>query len=197
MSSGTLTSPVVRSLTPDEAKELLDRGELVLIDVRTDIERAEIHAVGSVHIPLDRLNPQDVLKQYDGKIIACICKAGNRSPRAIQTLLQAGATRVANVVGGTEAWARAGLPVERQSRVIPLERQVLIAAGMLVLLGVVGGYTMHPWGFLLSGFVGAGLVFAGMTGFCGMGLLLAKMPWNRVHTRCSDTKDRGGSCVVS
>jgi rhodanese-related sulfurtransferase len=184
-------------MTPDQAKELLDRGELVLIDVRTDIERAAIHAVGSVHIPLDQFDAQDVLKRYDGKIIACICKAGNRSPQAVDALLQAGATRVANVLGGTEAWARAGLPVERQSRVIPLERQVLIAAGMLVLVGVILGYAVHPWGFALSGFIGAGLIFAGSTGFCGMGLLLAKMPWNRVHTRCSDTKDRGGSCVVS
>lgn len=197
MTSTTPPNPVIQSLTPDQAKRLLDQGELVLIDVRTDIERAAVHAVGSVHIPLDRLNADEIVKQHDGKIIACICKTGSRGSQAAQALVQAGATRVAHVVGGTEAWVNAGLPVNRQVRVIPLERQVLIAAGSLVLLGVMLGYTAHPWAFLLSGFVGAGLVFAGLTGFCGMGLLLAKMPWNRFKTPSVDTKDRGGSCVVS
>lgn len=197
MSSTTMVSPVIQSLTPPEAKTLLDQEALVLIDVRTDIERAAIYPVGSIHIPLDRFDAQEVLKRYEGKTIACICKAGNRSPKAIEALLQAGATRVANVVGGIEAWSRAGLPVERQSRVIPLERQVLIAAGTLVLLGVILGYAVHPWGFALSGFIGAGLIFAGSTGFCGMGLLLAKMPWNRFRTDSGEKKDQGASCVVS
>ena len=84
------------------------------------------------------------------------------------------------VDGGIEAWKQAGLPVARNARA-PLElmRQVQIAAGSLILLGAVLAATLSPWFLLLSGFVGAGLVFAGVSGFCGMALLLARMPWNR------------------
>jgi predicted branched-subunit amino acid permease len=84
------------------------------------------------------------------------------------------------VTGGTEAWSAAGLAVTRGARrAIGLERQVRIGAGALVVLGVVLARVAHPDFVWLAAFVGAGLVFAGVTGFCGMGLLLAKAPWNR------------------
>ena len=83
------------------------------------------------------------------------------------------------IAGGTKAWIDAGLPVTRSEvQVISLERQVRIAAGSLVLVGAVLGWLVHPGFFGLSAFVGAGLVFAGITDFCGMGLLLARLPWN-------------------
>ena len=85
-----------------------------------------------------------------------------------------------NVEGGTKACEQAGLPLVRGKQVISLERQVRIAAGSLVLTGVILGWFVHPIFFGLSAFVGAGLVFAGVTDTCGMGLLLARMPWNRV-----------------
>jgi hypothetical protein len=78
------------------------------------------------------------------------------------------------------AWERAGLPMVRGARgSISLERQVRIGAGTLVLAGVVMGWLIHPAFFGFSAFVGAGLVFAGVTDWCGMGMLLAKMPWNQ------------------
>src|SRR5208282_4038589 len=84
------------------------------------------------------------------------------------------------VAGGTLAWEDAGLPVVcSASTVISLERQVRIAAGLLVLAGVLLARFVHPWFIGLSAFVGAGLVFAGITDYCGMGLLLAKLPWNQ------------------
>ena len=83
------------------------------------------------------------------------------------------------VEGGTKAWEAAGLPVVRGQGVISIERQVRIGAGTLVLLGVLLGSWVDPFWFFLSGFVGAGLIFAGITDWCGMGLLLAKMPWNQ------------------
>jgi rhodanese-related sulfurtransferase len=88
---------------------------------------------------------------------------------------------VYNVEGGTAAWERAGLQVVRREgrRVISLERQVRIAAGSLVLIGVTLGWLVHPALFGLAAFVGLGLVFAGVTDWCGMGLLLARMPWNQ------------------
>ena len=85
-----------------------------------------------------------------------------------------------NVEGGTQAWDAAGLPVIRGQKAISLERQVRIAAGSLVLTGAVLSHWVHPWWIGLSGFVGAGLIFAGITDTCGMGLLLARMPWNNV-----------------
>jgi hypothetical protein len=84
------------------------------------------------------------------------------------------------VEGGTDGWVRAGCPVERSDRkTISLERQVRIGAGLLVLLGVAMGFGLHAGYFALSAFVGAGLVVAGITDWCGMGMLLARMPWNR------------------
>lgn len=183
----------IRPLSPTDAKAMCDRGELVIVDVRTEVERAAVHAVGSQHIPLDRFNAAEVLKQHDGKTIACICKAGTRGAKAAQALIDAGCTRVANITGGTDAWAAAGLPVQRSAGVLPLERQVLIGAGAFVLAGVLLAYFVHPYFVLLSGFVGVGLMFAGLTGFCGLGMVLARMPWNRNLTN----KNCGGaSCAA-
>jgi rhodanese-related sulfurtransferase len=103
--------------------------------------------------------------------------------------LAAGLTSVANVEGGTLACVEAGLPVVRGKKAISLERQVRIAAGSLVLIGVLLGWLVHPALAGLAAFVGAGLVFAGLTDTCGMGLLLARMPWNRVQ-------DCGASCCA-
>jgi len=101
----------------------------------------------------------------------------------------AGFPNVLSVEGGTDAWQRAGLPVVRgQDKVISLERQVRIAAGLLVLIGIAMGWLVHPVFLGLSAFVGAGLTFAGITDWCGMGMLLAKMPWNQ--------RGGGGSCAV-
>ncbi len=184
----------VTPLSPAEAKAKLDSGELVIIDVRTEVEHATVHAAGVHHVPLDRINTADLLKRFDGKTIACICKGGTRGGKAAQALLDAGAPSVANIVGGTQAWEAAGLPVEKSSNVIPIERQVLIAAGGLVVTGVALAYFVSPWWVSLSAFVGCGLMFAGISGFCGMALVLAKMPWNR---NLSNKKCGGQSCVAS
>jgi rhodanese-related sulfurtransferase len=100
---------------------------------------------------------------------------------ACARLQAAGQANVVNVEGGTLAWAEAGLPVVRGPKAISLERQVRIAAGSLVLLGAVLGWFVHPAFVGLSAFIGAGLVFAGVTDTCGMALLLARMPWNQVR----------------
>ena len=80
--------------------------------------------------------------------------------------------------GGATAWDKAGLPVVRSRRSLPMFRQIQIGAGGMVLLGLALGLAWPQW-LWLSAFVGAGLVFAGVTGFCGLGLLLARMPWNK------------------
>lgn len=108
-----------------------------------------------------------------------ICRSGSRGRQAAERFHAAGFTRVVNVEGGTLAWERAGLPVVRGRAAVALERQVRIAAGALVVLGTALGAFVHPAFLGLAAFVGAGLVFAGVTDTCGLGMLLARMPWNR------------------
>lgn len=154
-------------------------GALDLIDVRTPVEFAEIHVEFAKNVPLDGLDPADVMQERDQeKTLYIICRSGARGEKARQAFADAGFTNVVNVEGGTLACEATGLPLVRGQKMMSLERQVRIAAGSLVLLGVILGWQVHPGFFGLSAFVGVGLIFAGITDFCGMGLLLAKMPWN-------------------
>lgn len=161
---------------------------VTLIDVRTPAEHGEIHIPGSRLMPLDRLDP-DAVKTSAGQCVL-ICRSGNRAGQAYQKLTAAGCENLVVLDGGVTAWESAGLPVNRGEKTISLERQVRIAAGLLVLAGVILGTWVHPGFYAIGAFVGAGLVFAGVTDWCGMGMLLAKMPWNRR----SGGKCAGNSC---
>lgn len=171
------------TITPAKLNELLRSGQPVqVIDVRTPAEFREVHLDCARNMPLDELDAAALLKtrqQAPGGRLYVVCRSGNRSRQACEQLAQAGHKDVVSVEGGTLACVDAGLPVARGKRAVSLERQVRIAAGSLVLLGVALGWFVHPWAFGLSAFVGAGLVFAGITDTCGMGLLLARMPWNK------------------
>ena len=112
--------------------------------------------------------------------LVIICGSGNRAAQARERLARLGFSNLACLAGGLAAWEASGFPVERDERAPwSLERQVRVAAGALVLAGAALGWLAHPGFHGLSAFVGAGLVFAGVTDWCGMGLLLAKAPWNR------------------
>jgi len=156
---------------------------LRLIDVRTPAEFAELHAATAINLPLPDVSPASLsaLGHADPAApVYVVCQSGKRAEAACVRLASSGFARAIVVSGGTEAWVAAGLPVVRgSSKAIGIERQVRIGAGALVLLGVVLAQTVNANFVWLSAFVGAGLVFAGVTGFCGMGLLLAKAPWNR------------------
>jgi rhodanese-related sulfurtransferase len=167
-------------LDPKSVQEAHAAGKVRLIDVRTPAEHGEIHIEGSDLMPLDRLAPE----QVRGPVVL-VCRSGKRAEQARQKLAAAGCQDLAVLEGGVLAWERAGLPVKRGRGAISLERQVRIAAGLLVLTGVVLGFLVHPAFFGLSAFVGAGLTFAGLTDWCGMALLLAKMPWNQRTSACS------------
>jgi len=149
-----------------------------LIDVRTPAEFGSVHAKGAVNHPMESFKAEQVEYARDQEIHV-ICQAGGRSMKISQILETAGFTNIVNVEGGTSAWESAGLPVQKGKKVMSLERQVRIAAGSLVVIGAVVGQFVHPGGFGLSAFVGAGLVFAGITDTCGMGMMIARMPWNR------------------
>jgi rhodanese-related sulfurtransferase len=151
---------------------------IALIDVRTPAEYGSIHADGAVNHPMESLQLEKIHFSKEDEIHV-ICQSGGRSLKVSQKLEAAGFTHIVNIEGGTSAWHAARLPVVEGKKVMSLERQVRIAAGSLVVIGAAIGQFVHPGGFALSAFIGAGLVFAGVTDTCGMGMMIAKMPWNR------------------
>lgn len=184
----------MKTITPAELHELIRQGKRVeLVDVRTPVEFRELSVEGAVNVPLDRLDPSEVMKSRKAspdEPLFVICRSGSRGRQAAQKFHQAGHTNVINVEGGTLACEAAGLPVVRGKKAMSLERQVRIVAGSLVLLGAALGWFVHPAFIAISAFIGAGLVFAGITDTCGMGMLLARMPWNQVKPEKSPTAAR-------
>ena len=182
----------VTTIKPKDFAELCKDGKKIdLIDVRTPVEYREVHVGIARNVPLDRL---DVAAQMQGRNgsttepLYVICRSGSRGQQACEKFVKAGFSNVVNVEGGTLACVEAGLPVVRGKKAVSLERQVRIAAGSLVLLGAALSF-VHPAFVGLSAFVGAGLVFSGITDTCGMGMILARMPWNRV------SQDSTSSCA--
>ena len=178
----------VTTISPRELADLCKSGQVELLDVRTPVEYRELHVGAALNVPLDRLEPVALMQARNGsrdEPLYVICRSGSRGRQACEKFLAAGFTNIVNVEGGTLAWAECGLPVVRDKKAISLERQVRIAAGLLVLLGALLGWLIHPAFVGLAAIVGAGLVFAGITDTCGMGLLLARMPWNQVKESSS------------
>jgi len=152
-----------------------------VIDVRTPAEFEEVHATLTSNVPLDALDAEKFLtsrRGREGKPVYILCRTGNRACQACEKFLQAGFDNVYVVEGGIESWVNGGLPIVRGRKTMSIERQVRVVAGSLILLGVLLGYTNIHW-IWLSGFVGAGLVFTGITDSCVMGMILARMPWNQ------------------
>jgi rhodanese-related sulfurtransferase len=170
---------MLKTITPREAGQLLREGA-TLVDVREPDEHARARIPGARNLPLSRLEEAE-LAVHQGKPVLFHCRSGARTAgNADRLAAKAGSCEAYIVEGGLDAWRQAGLPVaEDRRQPLELMRQVQIAAGSLVLLGVVLGTFVSPWLYGLSGFVGAGLVFAGVTGTCGMANLLRLMPWNR------------------
>lgn len=172
------------TISPKQLHETVCGGCSVdLIDVRTPAEFGEVHVPFAKNIPLDRLDASQIAKERAGKNspLYVICRSGSRAKQACDKLIAAGCTQVVNVDGGTLAWDQAGLQVVRGKKVLSLERQMRIVAGGLVFAGVMLGTFVHPYLYGLSGFVGLGLVFAGVTDICPMAMTLARMPWNQVN----------------
>jgi len=180
LSSG---SDAPRTISPASLFELHASGQPVeLIDVRTPAEYRAVHATIARSEPLESLDAAAVASARTSKdqLLYVICKSGQRGQKACAAFAAAGyGNLVVNVEGGTDAWAAAGLPVVKGRSTLPLEGQVRIVAGTIVLLGCVLGAIATPWFYLLSAFGGLGLIVAGFTGMCPMGMFIAKMPWNR------------------
>jgi rhodanese-related sulfurtransferase len=170
---------VLEPITPAAARQLIERNKAVLIDIREPEEHAREHIVGARLVPISGFDQHDFDRDHD-KAVIVHCRSGMRTAEHAASIIARGFPRAFALEGGLEAWKKAGLPVHvDRSRPIELIRQVQIGAGALVLLGLALALAINPWFAALSAFVGAGLVFAGATGFCGMARLLAVMPWNR------------------
>jgi rhodanese-related sulfurtransferase len=171
---------MLKTITPEEAARLLREEGATLLDVREPDEHARERIPGARNLPLSRLEEVEVAL-HGGRPVLFHCRSGARTEgHAARLAAKAGMVEAYAIEGGLEAWKRAGLPVaEDRRQPIEMMRQVQIAAGSLVLLGVLLGGLMAPAFYALSGFVGAGLVFAGLTGTCGLARVLRLMPWNR------------------
>jgi rhodanese-related sulfurtransferase len=180
-------------ISPTDLREALTQGCL-LVDVREPVEHAEEHIAGARLIPLGQLEQQADSMDREGPLVI-MCRSGKRGAQALAKLKALGFNNTRNLEGGIEAWKGAGLPVSKSAgKVFPLMQQVQIIIGLGVLTGVVLSFLAHPNWILLSGFFGAGLVFAGSTGWCGMAILMSKMPWNRVSGQSSCAS---GSCAAA
>ena len=170
----------MKSISPAELQKILvAQPSAPVIDVRTPVEFAEVHVPQARSVPLDELKP-DALQLQKDQPVYLLCRSGQRATKAAEKFAREGFTQPVVIEGGTLAWIDANLPVTRSAvKVISLERQVRITAGAIVFIGVLLAHFVNFHFIWLSGFVGAGLVFAGITDFCGMGLLLAKLPWNK------------------
>lgn len=175
------------SIESTDFKERIHSGEdCHILDVRSPAEFLGRHLLGAVNVPMSSLSADVVRSKFGStdKKIYVVCHSGGRSRKACEQLASQG-LNVINVVGGTSACLSLGMPAEKSSGgAISIERQVRIAAGTLVLIGFFLGFFVHPYGYILSALVGAGLAFAGITDTCAMGLLLAMMPWNQVSDSC-------------
>lgn len=185
-----MTETACRTITCQELNEVCSNSETDLIDVRTPAEFREVHSTHARNVPLDSLDPHQVMAgRASDRPLYVICLSGGRAAKACDAFQAAGYTNVVNVDGGTRAWDSAGLPVVRGKKTMGLERQVRIAAGFLVLTGAVLGYFVHAAWIGLPAFVGAGLIFAGITDTCAMGMLIARMPWNQVGIDADSSSD--------
>jgi rhodanese-related sulfurtransferase len=170
----------MKTISPLELQNILaTQPASTIIDVRTPVEFAEVHVPQARSVPLDELKPGSLQLPKDQRVYL-LCRSGQRATKAADKFAKEGFSQPVVVEGGTLAWIEANLPVTRGTvKVISLERQVRIAAGAIVLVGVLLARFVNFNFIWLSGFVGAGLIFAGITDFCGMGLLIARLPWNK------------------
>ena len=171
---------MLKKISPTQAYDMAKTGKARLVDVRESSEYAQMHIDGARLAPLSIIDNYPV-KDADApeKPIVFFCNSGRRTENAADKLVSlAGPVETYQIEGGISGWQKAGLPLEKGKSTLSMFRQIQIGAGSLVLIGVLGSSVWHPL-YLLTAFVGAGLLFAGLTGFCGLGLLLAKMPWNR------------------
>lgn len=166
-------------IAPEEAMRRIKNGSAVLVDIREPMEHARESIPGARSHPLSSFDPASV---RDAPAVIFHCQSGKRTCDNAGLLLGSGAAQAYFLDGGLSGWRKAGYPTNLdRSRPIEIQRQVQIAAGALILLGLALSWLVSPFFQAVPVFVGTGLVFAGLSGWCGMAGLLGLMPWNRVR----------------
>lgn len=182
MSAAPKKTVSIEEVSPDQLDAWISRGGVRVIDVREPAEHAREHVPGA------KLAPEGRDVEPGGAPAVFYCRSGVRSRSAAERFAERG-ERAHHLSGGIEAWKRAGKPVIVSPEApMAIMRQVQVVAGSLIVLGVALGVFVSAWWLALSAFVGCGLMFAGLTGWCGMAKLLGAMPWNQ---RSSDRSGRG------
>lgn len=170
----------LKTVNVSTLKAWLDVGEAVLVDVREPAEYQAESIAGATLLPLSGVSAS-ALPPHAGKKLVIHCRKGGRGGSACEKLLAENPDlELYNLEGGIEAWSQARLPVQSSGKFfLPLDRQVQLTIGLCVLTGSILAYYVNLLFLLLTGFFGAGLTFAGLTGYCGLAMLMAKMPWNQ------------------
>ncbi|MDB2414227.1 rhodanese-like domain-containing protein [Rickettsiales bacterium] len=179
----------IKTIDARKAKAWLDKGEAVIVDVREPGEHGAQAIPGATLLPLGKVC-KSALPDTSGKKLILHCKAGKRGGTACEKLLEEDPNlKLYNLEGGIDAWEKAGFEITKAKQCsISLDRQVQFTIGVVILAGIILGYFTNPGFLIVSGLFAAGLINAGLTGCCGVTLLMAKMPWNR------GSCDKGGSC---
>lgn len=172
-------------ISADQLKDLMRKSDLKIFDIRESDEYQREHIIGAQNIPLSNLENYDFGNIKDANIVF-YCQAGNRTMQCEPRLQRLPFQKAMILDGGISAWKKIGCAVAKNEKApLPIMRQVQIIAGILIILGVLLSFMISPYFALLSGLVGVGLTFAGMTGFCGMANLLMKLPYNQKITKIS------------
>lgn len=169
----------MKLIKPDELKQKLENDEVLLIDVREPFEHKVESIESACLIPLSEISFEKLPSIKRPIIIHC--KSGKRSADACNILLKQNPNLdIASLEGGIIAWKSAGFNVKKSnSNIIPIDRQTQIAAGSFCFIGTMLAYFVNHSFYIIPGFIGAGLIFAGVSGWCGMAKILARMPWNK------------------
>lgn len=168
-------------ISAQELKNLCKNNKILICDIRENDEFNREHIPGAINTPISKLDTNQIeiaCKDVDKVVVHCL--SGNRTKMSEPHLSKINQDEIFILDGGINAWKRLGCIVNKNSSApLPLMRQVQIVAGILIIIGVLLGFFVNEWYFLISGFVGAGLIFAGITGFCGMARLLMLLPYNK------------------
>ena len=176
----TATATAAAAVTPQEAGRLVSAGKAYIVDVREVDEHRREHVAGASLLPSSAFSVSGFPAAQSERLALVLCRSGGRAGKVAAALVAAGRSDVRVIEGGITGWERSGMPVVRDAKApMPIIRQVMIAAGTMVAGFTVLAVAVDPWFLLGTGFVGAGLAFAGISGFCPMATVIGKMPWNR------------------
>jgi len=181
-------------VSPKDSLSLVQKNQQIkLLDVRSFLEFSQVHIKDSINVPIDMLPAKVIELSKSGQSYIVLCRTGNRSPMAADMLIQSGIHGVKVMQGGMARWQKEGLPAIKGEGGISLERQIKIVAGILVLSGILFSWSIHRAFIFIPLFVSCGLIFAGATDNCLMGMLLMKLPYNK---KLYKTKLGGGTCAM-